>query len=55
MANEGSYPENARGPAMNGAEVLYRAPYGHDEYRREVTAKQIQPIHKRDIWAPPER
>jgi predicted amidohydrolase len=26
MANEGSYPENARGLAMNGAEVVYRAP-----------------------------
>ena len=24
MANEGSYPENARGLAMNGAEVVYR-------------------------------
>jgi predicted amidohydrolase len=23
MANEGSYPENARGLAMNGAEVVY--------------------------------
>ena len=29
MANEGSYPENARGLAMNGAEVVYRAPYPH--------------------------
>ncbi len=29
MANEGSYPENARGLAMNGAEVLYRAAYPH--------------------------
>jgi predicted amidohydrolase len=29
MANEGSYPENARGLAMNGAEVLYRASYPH--------------------------
>ena len=26
MANEGSYPENARGLAMNGAEVVYRGP-----------------------------
>lgn len=26
MANEGSYPENARGLAMNGAEVIYRGP-----------------------------
>src|ERR1700759_250934 len=29
MANEGSYPENARGLAMNGAEVVYRGPYPH--------------------------
>ena len=27
MANEGSYPENARGLAMNGAEVVYRASF----------------------------
>jgi predicted amidohydrolase len=29
MANEGSYPENARGLAMNGCEVVYRASYPH--------------------------
>jgi predicted amidohydrolase len=29
MANEGSYPENARGLAMNGAEIVYRGPYPH--------------------------
>src|SRR3712207_2337999 len=29
MANEGSYPENARGLALNGAEVVYRAAYPH--------------------------
>lgn len=29
MANEGSYPENARALAMNGAEVVYRASYPH--------------------------
>lgn len=29
MANEASYPENARGLAMNGAEILYRGPYPH--------------------------
>src|SRR4249919_3975371 len=29
MANEGSYPENARGLAINGAEVVYRGPYPH--------------------------
>ena len=27
MANEGSYPENARGLAMNGCEIAYRGPY----------------------------
>src|SRR5258708_17701361 len=29
VGNEGSYPENARGLAMNGAEVVYRGPYPH--------------------------
>jgi predicted amidohydrolase len=29
MANEGSYPENARALAMNGAEVIYRPSYPH--------------------------
>jgi predicted amidohydrolase len=29
MANEGSYPENARGLAINGAEVVYRASFPH--------------------------
>ena len=29
MANEGSYPENARALAMNGAEVLYRGSIPH--------------------------
>ena len=29
MANEGSYPENARALAMNGAEVVYRASIPH--------------------------
>jgi predicted amidohydrolase len=29
MANEGSYPENARALAMNGAELVYRASYPH--------------------------
>lgn len=29
MANEASYPENARGLAMNGAEIIYRGPYPH--------------------------
>ena len=34
MANEGSYPENARGLAMNGAEVVYRASFPHRAERR---------------------
>lgn len=29
MANEGSYPENARALALNGCEVVYRASYPH--------------------------
>lgn len=29
MANEASYPENARALALNGAEVVYRASYPH--------------------------
>ncbi|MFP6681960.1 MAG: nitrilase-related carbon-nitrogen hydrolase, partial [Gammaproteobacteria bacterium] len=29
MANEGSYPEYARGLAMNGAEIVYRASIPH--------------------------
>ena len=34
---------------------LDRAPYQHDEYRREVIARQVDLMHKRDIWVPPER
>src|ERR1700757_3826379 len=29
MANEGSYPENARGLALNGCEIAYRGAYPH--------------------------
>jgi len=36
MANEGSYPENARGLAMNGAEVIYRASYPHPHTGNEL-------------------
>jgi predicted amidohydrolase len=36
MANEGSYPENARGLAMNGAEVVYRGPYPPARGQRPV-------------------
>jgi hypothetical protein len=32
---------------------LDRAPYGHEDYRREVIDKQIQLMHERDIWVPP--
>lgn len=28
---------------------LDRAPYGHDEYRREVIARQVELMHERDI------
>jgi hypothetical protein len=33
---------------------LDRAPYAHDEYRREVTDKQIKLMHERDIWVQPD-
>ena len=33
---------------------LDHAPYGHDEYRREVTARQIELMHERDIWVRPD-
>jgi predicted amidohydrolase len=36
MANEGSYPENARGLAMNGAEIVYRASYPHPHTGNEL-------------------
>jgi predicted amidohydrolase len=36
MANEGSYPENARALALNGAEVAYRASYPHPATGNEV-------------------
>jgi len=36
MANEGSYPENARALALNGAEVVYRASYPHPATGNEV-------------------
>ena len=36
MANEGSYPENARGLAMNGAEIVYRASYPHPHSGNEL-------------------
>jgi predicted amidohydrolase len=33
---------------------LDRAPYAHEEYRREVTAKQIELMQQRDIWVRPD-
>ena len=36
MANEGSYPENARALALNGAEVVYRASYPHPATGNEL-------------------
>src|SRR6476660_4514337 len=44
MANEGSYPENARGLAMNGAEVVYRASFPHrasDAYVVQTRARAL--------------
>lgn len=44
MANEGSYPENARGLAMNGAEVLYRASFPHrasDAFEVQTRARAL--------------
>ena len=34
---------------------LDRAPYDHAEYRREVTEKQIELLHSRDVWRRPDR
>ena len=36
MANEGSYPENARALALNGAELVYRASYPHPATGNEM-------------------
>jgi predicted amidohydrolase len=44
MANEGSYPENARGLAMNGAEVVYRASFPHrasDAFEVQTRARAL--------------
>ena len=46
MANEGSYPENARALALNGAEVVYRASYphpatGNDMYEIQSRARAL--------------
>jgi predicted amidohydrolase len=36
MANEGSYPENARALALNGAELVYRGAYPHPAAGNEI-------------------
>jgi predicted amidohydrolase len=44
MANEGSYPENARGLAMNGAEIVYRASFPHrasDAFEIQTRARAL--------------
>ena len=46
MANEGSYPENARALAMNGAEVIYRPSYpqpatGNDFFEIQNRARAL--------------
>ena len=38
-------------PTMRG--IRHRAPYQHEEYRREVIDKQIELMHERDIWRRP--
>ena len=43
MANEGSYPENARALALNGAEVVYRGSYPHP-----ATGNELFEIQSRD-------
>ena len=32
---------------------LDRAPYGHEEYRREMIDRQVELMHERDIWVRP--
>jgi hypothetical protein len=43
MANEGSYPENARALALNGAEVVSRASYPHPATGNEIFEIQAGP------------
>ena len=43
MANEGSYPENARALAMNGAEVVYRASIPHPAARTTTSRSRTGP------------
>src|SRR5215475_7120327 len=47
MANEGSYPENARGLAMNGAEVVYRRPgAGQQLLPDRLQCRHLLPAHR---------
>jgi len=32
-----------------------RAPYDDEEYRREVTERQIELMHERDVWRRPDK
>ena len=34
---------------------LDRTPYKHDEFRREVTDKQVKRMHELGVWTEPER
>src|SRR5438128_2349660 len=43
------------GPVYPKNLYLDRAPYQHEDYRREVTDKQIQLMHERGIWLKPDR
>ena len=51
--------EQASGREQRGEPVypknlyLDRAPYGHEDYRREVIDRQIELMHERDIWVRP--
>ena len=45
MANEGSYPENARALAMNGAEVVYRASYPHPATGNDIFEFRAVLVH----------
>jgi hypothetical protein len=60
MANEGSYPENARGLAMNGAEVAgtvdaeslrkFRASAQWDNWVKDLTTEQYQLIYEDPVY-----
>src|SRR5438105_413413 len=55
MANEGSYPENARALALNGAQVVYRASYPHPATGNanvELQSRAAAPEHHSQIARP---